>query len=228
MRRVWLIVVGLLIAASLSGVGYLLLHKKTNSNSSPTVNVSPSLKKTETINNPQVSLSANQPTGTVPATLHIPIKDFKQRITKKTFSMYITPATSPVQPERFTGYHTGDDVEYGDVSGEVPVFAVWDGKVIRSGFVSGYGGLIALQHTFNGQSIISLYGHLAPSSLAKIGLEVKAGETIGRLGNAYSSETDGERKHLHFALLKGTVLDVRGYVQNKSELTKWYDPISFY
>jgi len=38
--------------------------------------------------------------------------------------IYITPQTSPVQPERFTGYHTGVDVEYNDIKSEQADFTL--------------------------------------------------------------------------------------------------------
>ncbi|OHA53787.1 MAG: hypothetical protein A2991_00885 [Candidatus Terrybacteria bacterium RIFCSPLOWO2_01_FULL_58_14] len=57
---------------------------------------------------------------------------------------------------------------------------------------------------------------------------VAAGERIGVLGAGDTSETDGERKHLHFAILKDGAVDLRGYVQNQSELSLWYDPFTFF
>ena len=41
------------------------------------------------------------------------------RITKKPFGIFITTQNSPVQPERFSGYHTGVDVEYKDAEGRI-------------------------------------------------------------------------------------------------------------
>jgi len=49
------------------------------------------------------------------AHLVLPVNQFFARITKKPFGVYITPETSPVQPEKFTGYHTGVDVEFVDL-----------------------------------------------------------------------------------------------------------------
>src|SRR3989338_10346295 len=40
-----------------------------------------------------------------------PLDNSSERVTKKPFGKYITPADSPVQPERFSGYHTGADFE---------------------------------------------------------------------------------------------------------------------
>src|SRR5438105_4096773 len=40
-----------------------------------------------------------------------PIGNSLSRVTKKPFGIYITPQNSPVQPEKFKGYHTGVDFE---------------------------------------------------------------------------------------------------------------------
>lgn len=157
-----------------------------------------------------------------------PIDNFKSRITKKFFGTFVTPQNSPVSPERFRGFHTGVDVEYGDGTTKDSVKAVALGQIIYSGFVSGYGGFIAQQISINGQDYIAIYSHLRPSSLVKKGTTLFAGDPIGVLGTAYSAETDGERRHLHFALLKGTKLDFRGYVQNQSDLSLWVDPLTFF
>lgn len=156
-----------------------------------------------------------------------PIADFEARITKKPFGIYITPQNSPVQPERFTGFHTGDDVEYGDVAADVPVYVVYDGQIVLSERVSGYGGTIVLKCNINNEDLYILYGHLSPASLILNNSEVKKGQQIAVLGKGYTEETDGERKHLHFSIHKG-ILDLHGYVQAFDELSGWYNPIDFY
>ena len=160
--------------------------------------------------------------------LDFPIAEFKQRITKKPFGIYITRENSPIQPERFTGYHTGDDVEYQDVTADVPVYAVLDGRVVLSETASGYGGVFMIEIQLDGAAHTILYGHIRPSSLPKVGQNVSKGEQIGLLGTGYSAETDGERRHLHFAVLPDNRIDIKGYVQNKSELSGWIDPLSLY
>jgi murein DD-endopeptidase MepM/ murein hydrolase activator NlpD len=157
-----------------------------------------------------------------------PIDEFKSRITKKPFGIHITPATSPVQPERFSGYHTGVDVEYGDVSAAVPIRAVARGRVVRAGTVSGYGGVVVIEHTLPAQTVLALYGHLKPSRLPAVGATVSAGQEIGVLGEGGTPETDGERKHLHFAILTSTTLDLRGYVANQAELGRWLNPLTLF
>jgi hypothetical protein len=75
-----------------------------------------------------------------------PTKNFVQRVTKKPFGILIDKKTSPVQPERFSGYHTGADAEYADVKTDVPVVAIADGTVEYANTVDGYGGVIAVTY----------------------------------------------------------------------------------
>ncbi|MBI3573244.1 MAG: M23 family metallopeptidase [Candidatus Kerfeldbacteria bacterium] len=159
-----------------------------------------------------------------------PIDNFAARITKKPFGIYITPATSPVQPERFQGYHTGDDAETtaDEQYKDVPIVSMADGEVILARYVSGYGGVMMIVSTIKGQTVTALYGHLRLSSLTKkVGNNAKKGEKIGVLGTGYTSETDGERKHLHFGILKGRSTNVKGYVSSKAALTDWNDPLAW-
>jgi len=157
-----------------------------------------------------------------------PVSEFKERVTLKPFGIYITPEDSPVQPEKFAGYHTGVDVEFTDRDNEIPVYAIADGTVITSQTASGYGGLTIIRHDIGGQSIDTMYAHLDPSSLPRKGSEVVAGQQIGHLGEDNTEETDFERKHLHFGMHKSNQLDLRGYVQTEAELVDWYDPLSFF
>jgi len=149
------------------------------------------------------------------------------RMTKKPFGIYISPSTSPVKPERFSGYHTGTDFEIFDdeKDQDVRVDALWDGKVIEKRTATGYGGVVVLSCVLQEQPVTVVYGHLRIGSvLAKVGDRMKEGNKIGFLGNAFSAETDGERKHLHLSIHIGTDVNIRGYVQSKNELKDWIDP----
>lgn len=159
-----------------------------------------------------------------------PIQGFTSRITKKHFGIYITPETSPIQPDRFTGYHTGADAEYDDVAEDVPVRAVADGMVVVGQFVHGYGGVVVIRHDLGSGIVplLALYGHLDPASIPQAGKQVKRNEVVGILGDGFTEETDGARKHLHFAMLKKAEADIRGYVKDAEELSGWYDPLEFY
>lgn len=156
-----------------------------------------------------------------------PLDRAAERITKKPFGIYITPQNSPVQPEKFRGWHTGTDFEIfpEELGTDVPAHAICSGKIAAKRSASGYGGVLVQNCTLNSQLVTVIYGHLKLASIQKnTGDQLDAGEMIGILGKAYSSETDGERKHLHLGIHKGTSINILGYVQNKNELSDWLDP----
>lgn len=70
-----------------------------------------------------------------------PLDQALLRITKKPFGIFITPSTSPVQPERFHGYHTGVDFETfpDEQNTAVAVHAICSGKLLRRAWASGCG-----------------------------------------------------------------------------------------
>ncbi|MFC1655838.1 M23 family metallopeptidase [Patescibacteria group bacterium] len=160
-----------------------------------------------------------------------PIDKFPERVTVKPFGIYITPENSPVQPERFSGYHTGADAEIfeGEGDNEIWVHSIMPGKVVEAREASGYGGVLVIYHEFIDETYTAVYGHIDLDSLkVSVGDEVISGQTLAILGEGYSDETDGERKHLHFSLLSGENLNIKGYVQSESELSQWIDPVLFF
>ncbi len=145
------------------------------------------------------------------------------RITKKPFGIYITPKNSPVQPERFTGYHAGVDFETTaeEQEQDVQVYAICTGPLLLARVATGYGG-VAVQGC-SAQNVTVVYGHVKLASIPNVGTMLKAGDTVGLLGKAYSSETSGERKHLHLGIHRGSAVNLRGYVRTKEELSAWMD-----
>lgn len=158
--------------------------------------------------------------------IDLPMERARERVTKKPFGIKISPDNSPISPERFSGYHTGVDYEIfkGEENTDVQVFAICDGKLLRRETVSGYGGLIIQECELDNQSNTVLYGHIKISSAQQnIGEYISKGDKLALLGKGFSQETDGERKHLHLGIHKGTSIDIHGYVQNASELADWID-----
>ncbi len=196
-----------------------------NTNAAPVANVNTAqFVNVNTAPAPVVNVNAPA------AALTSPLDQPTQRITKKFFGTYVTPQHSPVQPERFTGYHTAVDFETfpGEANIDVPVVAACTGKVRASQYVSGYGGVMVQQCVVAGQTVTALYGHLRLASIsAKVGTTLNAGTKFAVLGKGYSTETDGERKHLHFSLHKGTVIVWKGYVSTKGALVDWLDPLLY-
>ncbi len=173
----------------------------------------------------------NTGTGTPAATpaFSLPLTDALSRITKKAFGLYVTPKNSPVQPERFSGYHCGTDFETTpeEKDADVPVRAACDGTLARKKTASGYGGVAVQRCKLGTQDITVIYGHLRLASItANVGDMLTHGQRIGLLGTGYSEETDGERKHLHLGVHKGRDISIKGYVQTKSELDGWIDALT--
>ena len=222
MKRIFIFLVIIFVVVLSTGgfLGYRYYQNKKKSSISQT--------STPSVQTPVPSPTDSNSSSQNQNALASPIDQFKERITKKPFGIYVTPQNSPISPEHFTGYHTGADAEYEDVSNDVPVYAVADGKVVLSETASGYGGVFMIEIALNGTTHTILYGHIRPSSLPKVGQTVTKGEQLAVLGTGYSSETDGERRHLHFAVLSDSRIDIKGYVQVQSQLSGWIDPLTLY
>lgn len=159
-----------------------------------------------------------------------PLARAKERITKKPFGIYITRQNSPVQPERFAGYHTGADFEIfpEELTVDVAVKAVCSGKLLVERSASGYGGVVVQSCSLDGSPITIVYGHLDLASVkVSVGQELQIGDFLGNLGADKSAQTDGERKHLHLGFHKGSVVNILGYVPNKAQLSGWLDPCQY-
>lgn len=156
----------------------------------------------------------------------LPIDSALNRVAKKPFGIKVSPQDSPVQPEKFSGYHTGVDFEIlpGEEDVDVSVFAICDGSLVYKNYVNGYGGVLIEKCQLNEQDITVLYGHLRLSSITKnIGEGIESGETLAVLGKGFSSETSGERKHLHLGIHKGADINFLGYITGEEELKNWID-----
>jgi 4-aminobutyrate aminotransferase-like enzyme len=97
--------------------------------------------------------------------------------------------------------HLGIDVF---VAAGTPVHAPLEGTVaftaLRPAYLD-YGGVVILRHeTPNGDALFTLYGHLAPGSLAElqVGQRLERGESFARAGDV--PENGGWNPHLHFQL----------------------------
>ncbi|HBI33822.1 MAG TPA: hypothetical protein DEA43_04235 [Candidatus Moranbacteria bacterium] len=159
-----------------------------------------------------------------------PLDNALSRITKKPFGIYVNPGNSPVNPERFTGYHSAVDLEATteEQNINVPVRIFCDGKLLAARNASGYGGVAVQSCTLDDQSVTVVYGHINLKSMnVKVGDVLQAGDFLANLGAGFSNETDGERKHLHLGIHKGSDINILGYVQSKNELSAWIDPTKY-
>ncbi len=164
---------------------------------------------------------------------YFPLDDYYARPSLKYFSQYIDRnyyiGKENQFPNQFTGYHAGTDLEIlpGEENILVPVYAITTGKIIFSGPVSGYGGVI-LQTLYN-NSLTALYGHIKIGSFNfRVGDTINAGTFLAYLGEGFSDQTGGERKHLHFGIYKGSERYFHGYETNLNLLQqRWVDPVKF-
>lgn len=227
-RLLLLLILSLVVLSALFFLWRAKLENKNTNVTPPENNIS----NGQNLNNPAGAVNAavensnnsnaQNTSGFVP-----PLEKAGERVTEKPFGVYITSQTSPVQPERFQGYHIGSDFEIFPEELNIPVDvrAVCDGKLLLKESASGYGGVAVETCQLNNQPITVIYGHLKLTSiLAKAGDNLKAGDMLGILGAEYSQETDGERKHLHLGFHKGASINIRGYVSSQAELSGWIDP----
>lgn len=99
--------------------------------------------------------------------------------------------------------------------GTAPIMSSSDGVVKEVKYDStGYGHYVTVEHTnpATGEKYYTRYAHLGTSATdsripVTVGQSIRAGETIGFMGNTGSvySSTGGNGVHLHYELLLGTV-----------------------
>lgn len=148
---------------------------------------------------------ADEPAPTEPQVLGWPLIDAPERVTKKPFGIFITPETSPVPDDHFSGIHVGTDFETtpDEADVDVPVFAICDGPLRMATWANGYGGVATQSCVIEGEEVTVIYGHLDKDSiLPKVGAKVVRGEKIALLGAGGTEAVDGVRKHLHLGIRK--------------------------
>ncbi|EPZ7321157.1 M23 family metallopeptidase [Vibrio mimicus] len=99
-------------------------------------------------------------------------------------------------------YHAAIDyyAEMGD-----PVYAISDGVVSYSGYMSGYPGLVIIDHEKDG--LYSLYGHLSLKKwMVPLGA-VKKGDLLGYIAEPSEDFGIGSYAHIHFAIRFGAKKD---------------------
>mgnify|MGYP001160602982 FL=1 len=96
----------------------------------------------------------------------------------------------PITGER--KLHAGTDFS---ASGGTPILAVADGTVTVAGASGGYGNLIVIEHTIDGQTVATAYAHMWDRGVhVNVGERVQAGQHIGDVGSSGLSTGP----HLHF------------------------------
>lgn len=96
-------------------------------------------------------------------------------------------------------FHSGVDLAGWKCNGW-KVLAVGAGRVVKSGWESGYGYSVVVSHEVEGQQLFSRYAHLMKSSRLAVGKLVKAGDLVGYCNNSGISTG----AHLHFEVRNGS------------------------
>lgn len=92
--------------------------------------------------------------------------------------------------------HAGIDIAN---STGTPILAAASGKVAYAGWMNGFGNVVMINHSINGQIYTTLYAHLSSFSVS-VGQSVSQGQQIAKMGNTGRSFGS----HLHFEVHKGT------------------------
>ncbi|MFZ2154107.1 MAG: M23 family metallopeptidase [Candidatus Moraniibacteriota bacterium] len=192
------------------------------------VNISDTVIKADK-NTVMEKAQANDITSTDEKKFQFPLSRATERVSKKPFGIFITPKNSPIQPEKFSGYHTGVDFEIfpEEIDADVQVTAICAGKLSLKKMATGYGGVVVQSCNLAKKPISVVYGHLKLNSIkAALGDDIAVGEPLGVLGEAYGVENGQERKHLHLGVHKGLEINILGYVSSETDLSGWLDPLS--
>lgn len=107
------------------------------------------------------------------------------------FGMRMHPVTGECK------IHTGTDFAAPDGT---QILAAADGTVSTAEFSGGYGGLILIEQTIDGQTVATAYAHMRQHGIQVTpGDQVRAGQHIGDVG----SSGDSTGAHLHFEVRPG-------------------------
>ena len=217
-QKSWGLKIGLILSAII--ITALVWNKSLNPSADDPTSI-PSTNLTDTSPN---SIQSPPDLG-----IFYPIAGYRSRITNRDHGKETTLELSRgfACGGQFEGIHIGDDLEVTaeELNQEIPVFAIAKAVVRQIKAIGGYGGLLITEQTVNNQVTTAYYGHISlKKAKVKTGDTVTAGQPLTYLAENCSVESSNERKHLHFAIHKGTWIDGRGYVTTREALDQWLDP----
>lgn len=151
--------------------------------------------------------------------LHESLSRAKEMVVMQADRMRRLPSIVPVEgggitsrfgfrEDPFNGsWRMHEGIDFGANVG-TPVIAPADGTVLETGFDSGYGLTIRIDH---GDGVQTLYAHLSRTQVVE-GEEVRRGDRIGSVGNTGRSTSP----HLHYEVhVRGRIVDPEPYVMQE-------------
>ncbi len=114
-------------------------------------------------------------------------------------------------------FHSGVDLAGWKCKGW-KVLAIGSGRVVKSGWETGYGYVVIVSHEIDGRQYFSRYAHLLKKDRLKTGSLVKANDVVGYCNNSGISTGS----HLHFEVREssysGKTLDPKNYLPEIANL----------
>jgi murein DD-endopeptidase MepM/ murein hydrolase activator NlpD len=90
-----------------------------------------------------------------------------------------------------------------------PIYSMAAGVVVQASGSGAYGNHVTIQHVIDGQTVESLYAHMAPGTMAvSVGQAVHVGQYLGGVGETGNAQG----AHLHFEIHPGGGGAVNPYV----------------
>lgn len=215
------------VSKVLVGIGFMLSGKNAWATGEPTV-LNPTSSASVAVPPSDPKLASFESKGFLPSGIDVPEGlglSLAQRwqADKTTSPRNLTSLQKPVAPFAYTRISSDFGVRRDplvgtwrqhrgiDLPGAIgtPIYATNDGWVTQSGYSSGYGLLVRIDH---GQSLESLYGHLSGVAV-NINSPIFRGTLIGYLGSTGRSTG----AHLHFEVRQfGRALDPLTYLATET------------
>ncbi len=109
----------------------------------------------------------------------------------------------------YRSFHDGLDIAN---AAWTEIYAARSGRVFESGWCSGFGYCVKIDH---GDGIVTIYGHMIKKPPVKAGASVAAGDLIGYMGSTYDRSGGGYSTgvHLHFTVkVNGKAVNPRKFL----------------
>lgn len=109
----------------------------------------------------------------------------------------------------FRSFHDGLDIAN---AAWTKIYAARTGRVTESGWCSGFGYCVKIDH---GDGVMTIYGHMIKQPPVKVGAKVEAGDLIGYMGSTFDRSGGGYSTgvHLHFTIkINGKAVNPRKFL----------------